>query len=137
MFCRELRAEPDPCVTATSSLWHLSTRIEGQLHDDVSALELACALHPTPAVCGLPRNAARDAIGRLEAFDRDYFTGAVGWMNGRGDGDWVVAIRCAELIDGGRVRVFAGAGIVTGSTPEGELRETGVKMQTALAALNA
>lgn len=134
-FVRNLRFEFEPVVTATHSLWHLSTRIEGQLRDpNVSALQLALALHPTPAVCGTPTPDARAFIERTERFDRGYFTGTLGYMDAAGDGDWIVTIRCAEL-GPQRARVFAGAGIVESSVPELELAETSVKMRTMLDAL--
>ncbi|UJR78710.1 isochorismate synthase [Sandaracinus amylolyticus] len=132
---RTLRFEREPVVSGTPTMWHLSTRIEGTLRDrDLSSLRLAVALHPTPAVCGLPTRDAREWIARLEGLDRGYFTGALGYTRAGGDGDWIVAIRCAEIA-GARVRVFAGAGIVGSSDPELELAETSAKMRTVLGAL--
>jgi isochorismate synthase len=134
-FARRLRCEREPQVVTTASLHHLSTRIEGTLRDpQVSALRLALALHPTPAVCGSPTQAARDFITEREGFDRSYFTGTLGHVDSNGDGDWIVTIRCAEL-GAERARVFAGAGIVGSSIAELELNETNVKMQTMLEAL--
>jgi isochorismate synthase len=131
----DLRFERTPAVTATPAMWHLSTRIEGSLRDrDVSALRLALTLHPTPAVCGVPAKAASRYIAQSEPFDRGYFTGTLGYMDSAGDGDFIVTIRCAELL-ACEVRVFAGAGIVAGSDPEAELVEIEAKMQTMLAAL--
>src|SRR5688572_14091730 len=110
-YCRHLTVPKCPSLVSTRFVWHLATRVEGRLHDDqVSSIELAEALHPTPAVCGLPQEAARAAIHRLEAFDRDYFAGAVGWVDRRGDGRWMMTLRCAE-ISGSRARLYAGAGI--------------------------
>jgi isochorismate synthase len=136
-FARNLRFEAEPVVTSTHSMWHLSTRIEGTLRDpNVSALQLALALHPTPAVCGTPTRDARAFIERTERFDRGYFTGTLGYMDASGDGDWIVTIRCAEL-SASRARLFAGAGIVESSVPELELAETSAKMRTILDALGA
>jgi isochorismate synthase len=135
-FMRDLACEREPIVTATHSMWHLSTRIEGRLRRPVSSLELALALHPTPAICGTPTVDARSFITRFEGFDRGYFTGTLGHMDASGDGDWIVTIRCAELT-GVRARLFAGAGIVESSVPELELAETEAKMQTMLGALCA
>lgn len=133
-YCRTLAAQ-GPELTSTATMWHLATRIEGGLKDEgVSSLELAGVLHPTPAVCGLPRDPARALIGRLEPVDRGFFTGAVGWCDGRGDGRWSVAIRCAEIA-GNRARLFAGAGIVPGSLPQAEVAETDAKFMTMLNAL--
>jgi isochorismate synthase len=136
-FAQNLRFEVEPIVTATHSMWHLSTRIEGTLRDPkVSALQLALALHPTPAVCGTPTREARAFIERTERFDRGYFTGTLGYMDASGDGDWIVTIRCAEL-GAAHARLFAGAGIVESSVPELELAETSAKMRTILDALGA
>jgi isochorismate synthase len=136
-FAHHLRFEIEPVVTATHSMWHLSTRIEGTLRDpNVTALQLALALHPTPAVCGTPTRDARAFIERTERFDRGYFTGTLGYMDASGDGDWIVTIRCAEL-GASHARLFAGAGIVESSVPELELAETSAKMRTILDALGA
>ncbi|MFD4668787.1 isochorismate synthase MenF [Lentzea sp. NPDC058450] len=134
-LCRDLVVPADPELLPTRSMWHLSTRVTGTVRDrDATALDLAVALHPTPAVCGTPAAAARALIGELEPFDRGCYTGAVGWTDHRGDGEWVVAIRCGE-VDGTAVRLFAGAGVVAGSVPEAELAETTAKFATLLGAL--
>ncbi|HKQ69471.1 MAG TPA: isochorismate synthase [Polyangiaceae bacterium] len=134
-FTRDMRWNREPELVATSSMWHLSTRIEGVLRSlDISALRLALALHPTPAVCGSPSREAAAWIDRAEPFDRGYFTGTLGYMDTAGDGDWVVTIRCAEL-GHSHANVFAGAGIVAGSEAEAELAETEAKMSTMLKAL--
>ncbi len=135
--CSELRVPRAPELTSTSTMWHLGTTVEGTLRDaDVTALDLAAELHPTPAVCGLPRDLAMAAIHELEPFDRGYFAGAVGWCDERGDGRWMVAIRCAE-VDGASARLYAGAGIVAGSEPGAEAAETAAKFATMLRALGA
>jgi isochorismate synthase len=131
----DLEVPDDPSLVATPTLWHLSTTVRGRVADrDVSALHLARALHPTPAVCGVPREVAHAAITEIEPFDRGFYTGAVGWTDARGDGEWVMALRCGE-VRGDRVRLWAGAGIVPGSRPADELAETGVKLRTLLDAL--
>jgi isochorismate synthase len=134
-FCRRLDVPRAPSLVQTPTMWHLSTRICGTLADPAtSALELAVALHPTPAICGTPAEQARAAIEAIEPFERGFYSGAVGWCNAAGDGEWAVAIRCAE-VSGRGVRLFAGAGIVPGSRPEDELAETGAKFRTMLQAL--
>jgi menaquinone-specific isochorismate synthase len=97
-------------------------------------LELVRALHPTPAVCGTPRDLALAFIRAHEGFDRRRYAGAVGWVDARGNGTWAVSIRCAEL-DGSSARVYAGNGIVADSDPETELAETRAKLQAMLSAL--
>jgi isochorismate synthase len=134
-YCKFLIVPPAPSLLQTATMWHLSTVLEGELSSpDVSSLELACALHPTPAVCGTPTEAAREAIRLIEPFDREFFTGMVGWCDLSGDGEWVVTIRCAE-VEAYALRLYAGAGVVSGSSPEGELAETGAKFRTMLRAM--
>jgi isochorismate synthase len=134
-FCRELRVPTEPELINTPTMWHLSTVIEGELADiETSSIDLALALHPTPAVCGYPRQAARKAIAEIEAYDRGLFTGMVGWCDDSGDGEWVVTIRCAEVASHS-IRLYAGAGVIAGSSPEKELAETGAKFNTMLNAL--
>lgn len=132
--CKHLHAPDTPVLTSTATMWHLATPVEGELRRDVPVLELAAALHPTPAVCGTPRDAASALIAELEPFDRGFFTGAVGWCDPHGDGRWMVTIRCAELA-GASARLWAGAGIVPGSNPVAEADETGAKFRTLLDAL--
>ncbi|ATY78068.1 isochorismate synthase [Aeromonas veronii] len=132
-FCRELDVPLEPQVIATPTMWHLSTRIAGRLHEPSPVLALALALHPTPAVCGTPLSAARQAIARLEGYDRRFYCGAVGWMDADGNGEWVVTIRCGVLA-GRQLRLYAGAGVVVGSSPEAEWQETAAKLGTMLRA---
>ena len=134
-FCRRLDVPATPSLIHTATMWHLSTRITGELADPTtSSLTLALALHPTPAVCGFPTDHARALIQSLEPFDRGFYTGVVGWCDAGGDGEWVVALRCAEVADR-TLRLFAGAGIVGESQPEAELAETSAKFRTMLNAL--
>ena len=131
----DLEVPGTPSLVATPTLWHLSTTVRGRTADaGVSALHLAQALHPTPAVCGVPRASAHAAITEIEPFDRGFYTGAVGWTDVHGDGEWVMALRCGE-VQGERVRLWAGAGIVPASRPADELAETAVKLRTLLDAL--
>ncbi|ATE58159.1 isochorismate synthase [Actinosynnema pretiosum] len=136
-FCAELDV-PAPVVIATPTMLHLSTTITGRLTDPddpaSSALGLAEALHPTPAVCGVPTERAARAITALEPRERGYYAGLVGWTDLAGDGEWVVTIRCAEVC-GDTARLFAGAGVVAGSSPSAEVVETGAKFGTMLRAL--
>jgi isochorismate synthase len=134
-YCTELTVPAEPSLVRTAAMWHLGTKIEGKLRNaEVSVLELAEALHPTPAVCGTPTDKARDVINELEPYDRDFYTGMTGWCDARGDGEWIVTIRCAEVVDK-RVTLYAGAGIVAESDPDSELAETTAKFGTMLNAL--
>lgn len=134
-YCSELHVPQAPSVNSTNAMWHLATEITGELRDPATtSLELADALHPTPAVCGTPLDRARSAIAETEPFERGYYAGMVGWCDADGDGEWVVAIRCADVEDES-LRLFAGAGIVAGSDPAEELAETTAKFRTALSAM--
>ncbi|MEU1280942.1 isochorismate synthase [Streptomyces sp. NPDC005805] len=136
-FCSRIEVPPRPTLIRTATMWHLSTTVTGELADpDVSALEVASALHPTPAVCGTPTALARTVIRETEPFDRGFFTGMVGWGNADGDGEWVVTIRCAEA-EGRTLRLYAGAGVVAGSEPDAETAETAAKFRTFLDAVGA
>ena len=134
-LCSELEAPSRPSLYTTETMWHLGTEIVGTLKDDhISAASLAGLLHPTPAVCGTPRQLALDTIHELEPVDRGFYAGAVGWVDEKGDGDWYVAIRCAH-VQADRLRLFAGAGIVVDSIPELEVAETAAKFRALLDAL--
>jgi isochorismate synthase len=134
-FCEELTWDDDPVLRETPNVWHLSTRFHGVLREpSPTALDLVAALHPTPAVAGSPREAALTAISELEPFDRDRYAGPVGWVDADGDGEWAIALRCAELC-GDRAILYAGAGIVAGSEPARELDETERKFRAFLDAL--
>lgn len=135
-FCRELSAPEQPHIVSTRSMWHLGTPITGTLRhpEAVCVSDLVAVLHPTPAVGGTPRDRALALIPALEAYDRGFYAGAVGWLDPLGDGEWYVSLRCAEVA-GQQARVYAGAGIVEGSVPAEEAEETSGKLQAVLRAL--
>ncbi|MEU2025849.1 isochorismate synthase DhbC [Streptomyces sp. NPDC016469] len=136
-YCSAMTVPPRPTLIRTATMWHLSTTVTGTLSDpDTSALTLACALHPTPAVCGTPTATARQVLTETEPFDRGFFTGMVGWGDAHGDGEWVVTIRCAEAEER-TLRLYAGAGVVAASEPEAETAETAAKFRTFLSAVGA
>jgi salicylate biosynthesis isochorismate synthase/menaquinone-specific isochorismate synthase len=126
-------AESEPSLIKVANIQHLATPVRAQLAEPLSALELAGALHPTPALGGEPWERARDAI-RLERLDRGWYAGPVGWMDATEDGELCVAIRCA-LLAGRTAHCYAGVGVVADSDPEAELAETEVKLQAVLPAL--
>ena len=125
-----------PQVIRFGRLAHLATHIDGQLPAEFapSALALARALHPTPAVGGTPRAAAVALIDALEPNGRGRYAAPVGWVDAAGNGAWAVALRSAE-IDGASAVLRAGAGIVAGSVAADEWDETEAKLAPALAAL--
>ena len=134
-FCRELSWDPAPTLLETPNVWHLSTRFRGLLREpSPGVLELVEALHPTPAVAGEPRDAALGLIAELEPFERGSYAGPVGWVDASGDGEWAIALRCAEL-RGDHATLYAGAGIVAGSRPDAEVDETERKFRAFLDAL--
>lgn len=126
----DLRTSEEPFALELPNVWHLATDLGATLGGAGSSLSLVDALHPTAAVAGTPTRGAIDAIDELEPFDRGRYSGAVGWIDHAGDGEWAIALRCAQLSDsdpstGARAVVAsAGGGIVAGSDPSGELRET-------------
>jgi isochorismate synthase len=135
-LCTELTIAPTPRLSRTAALWHLSTPISGRLRDtSITAMDLALILHPTPAVGGVPTDTAAELIATLEG-DRGFYAGAVGWCDARGDGLWVVSIRCAQLSADRRTALaHAGGGIVAESDPDDEVAETTMKFVTILTAL--
>ena len=134
-FCEELEVDKAPGVLASGNIQHLATHVRGRLRNtSTTVLDLVSALHPTPAVGGTPTEKAIALIAELEEMDRGRYAGAVGWMNGRGDGCFAVAIRCAQ-IEGNKAHLFAGNGIVEASEPARELEETQLKLQPMLNAL--
>ncbi len=135
-LCSSLEIAAEPQLSSTAALWHLSTPIRGTLRETTTtAIDLALALHPTPAVGGVPTPAAVDAIADLEG-DRGFYAGAVGWCDAAGDGRWVVAIRGAVLSADRRSAVAqAGGGIVAESDADEEVAETTTKFRTVLTAL--
>jgi menaquinone-specific isochorismate synthase len=134
-WCSYLDYEAEPSVVGVANVQHLATLVEGKLSQPApSVLELVAALHPTPAVSGWPRALANAWITEHEGFDRGRYAGAVGWVDGSGNGTWAVSIRCAE-VHGATARIFAGNGIVADSDPETELAETQAKLLAVLGAL--
>lgn len=131
----EVEADDGPQLLRLANLSHLATHVQAWLpHDAPSALALAARLHPTAAVGGTPTGPALDLIRALEAAPRDRYAGPVGWVDANGDGEFALALRCAQL-DGSRARLWAGAGIVSESDPDAEVEETAVKLEAALTAL--
>ncbi len=135
-LCSELHAPSQPDLVHLRNIIHLGTSLTGTLARRPdgrvpNALDLVEALHPTPAVGGVPAAAARAVIGRLEPESRGHYAGPVGYVDAAGDGRWMVGIR-AMAIDGLTARLAAGVGIVDGSRPATELAETNLKLSAVL-----
>jgi isochorismate synthase len=133
-FSRKVEARASEVVRFTN-IQHLATAVTADLTDPAAdALELAAALHPTPAVGGWPREAADSLIDELEGLERGWYAGAVGWIDARGDGEFAVALRCGLLWEDG-ARLYAGVGVMPDSDPARELEETELKFKALLMAL--
>jgi isochorismate synthase len=133
-FAGELVSPDEPRLRTLAHVHHLVTPIAARLVADTHVLELAAALHPTPALGGVPREAALALMRASEGIERGWYAGPVGWFDARGEGAFVVGIRSA-LLAGNRATVFAGAGLVSGSVAGLELAETSAKQAAMLAAL--
>lgn len=129
----ELDCDEQPFALGLPNVWHLATDLRATPRRSGSSLDLAGALHPTAAVAGTPTRVAVEAIAELEPFDRGRYAGAVGWIDAAGDGEWVIALRCArigEAADGTRtVTAYAGGGIMADSDPGREFDETVSKLR--------
>lgn len=146
----ELRTSDAPFALQLPNVWHLATDLGAALGAEATALELVDALHPTAAVAGTPTVDAVAMIAELEPFDRGRYSGAVGWIDAAGDGEWVIALRCAQVEGAGApaaegataaparlVVATAGGGIVEGSDPQHELGETVSKFRPITEAFGA
>ncbi|HEX2360097.1 MAG TPA: isochorismate synthase [Solirubrobacterales bacterium] len=126
-----IQREEDPTVVKVANIQHLATPIRAQLAQSHSAISLAGKLHPTPAVGGEPSDPAQRLIAEIEALDRGWYAGPVGWMDATEDGEFCVALRSALLRDR-TAHLYTGAGIVADSDPAAELAETEIKLEALL-----
>ena len=129
-----LEFPPEPTLRKLANVQHLQTPLRATLPDAVRLLDVIARLHPTPAVGGSPRDSAVARLRELEGFPRGLYAGALGWLNARGGGEFFVGLRSA-LVDGSTAHLFAGAGIVAGSSPQKELAETELKFRAIQEAL--
>ncbi|WP_324274488.1 isochorismate synthase [Blastococcus brunescens] len=139
-FCATLDAPEEPDLLTLANVRHLASDVTGTqrrtgARSRAGLLELVGAVHPTAAVCGTPTPGAAAVIAELEGMDRGRYAGPVGWLDARGDGEFGLALRCAELVGDDSARLFAGCGIVAGSDPSAELAETQSKFAAFQAAL--
>jgi menaquinone-specific isochorismate synthase len=127
-LCTAMHVAPRPELIRLPNVQHLGTWVHGTLAAERSALALVAAVHPTAAVGGTPTGTAVEVIRELECMDRERYAGPVGWIDADGNGEWGIALRCAQL-SGDRAHLFAGCGIVAGSDPAAELAETESKFR--------
>lgn len=133
-LCSQLKWDIYPHIVKLDTLQHLETHFTGSSKKGKHILEFVSALHPTPAVGGVPLRPALELIMLLEDQPRGWYTGPVGWIGKDGSGSFAVAIRCA-LLKGTHALLYAGSGIVVGSDPEREYQETANKFKPLLTAL--
>ena len=129
-YCSGMNVPDAPYVLELPNVLHLATDVTAVAQPGTTSLELAAALHPSAAVCGTPTADAKAVIAELEHLDRGRYSGPVGWIDARGDGEWGIALRCGQLdeTDRRRIQLYAGCGIVAGSDPEAELAESNAKL---------
>ena len=130
-------ADDQPFTLKLANVWHLATDIQATLAPEVSSLDVVGAIHPSAAVAGSPTDIALTMIAQSEPFDRGRYAGPIGWMDASGDGEWSIALRCAQWSDQGTITAYAGAGIVADSHPESELLETHLKFKPVLSAFGS
>ena len=124
----------DPAIKRITNLQHLHRPITATVADETDVLSLAERLHPTPAVGGSPRHESSEVIRDVEPFDRGWYASPVGWVDGDGDGTFVVGIRSGLTWDD-HLALYGGAGIVTGSDPATEYGEVQSRFEPVLDAL--
>ncbi|MEN6584452.1 MAG: isochorismate synthase [Sulfuricella sp.] len=132
--CARLEVPAAPVALHLGHLHHLWSGLRGRVKPGIGLLELLERLHPTPAVGGYPPRAALEWLAQHQESRSGWYTGAVGWMDAAGEGEFAVALRCAH-VRGTQAELYAGAGIVAGSEPRNELAETEAKLLPMLHAL--
>jgi menaquinone-specific isochorismate synthase len=137
-FCSSTNVPDSPYVLHLANVMHLATDVTGALAETsqhFDAFSILEKLHPSAAVCGTPTDIATKIISTLEGMARGRYAGPVGWIDARGDGELGIALRCGQ-IDGNKIRLFAGCGIVSGSDPRRELDESQAKFAPMMSALS-
>ena len=138
LFCSSTNVPDAPYVLHLANVMHLATDVTGAVTNSpehVDVFSILEKLHPSAAVCGTPTSIAADVIANLEGMSRGRYAGPVGWIDANGDGELGIALRCGQ-INGNEIRLFAGCGIVAGSSPEKEFAESQVKLTPMISALN-
>lgn len=120
-----------PELVKLENIQHLKTQFKARLKKDKFFCDLIRELHPTPAVCGFPKEAALNFILKNEGYERGLYSGIAGWFNLFEEGEFAVAIRSA-LINKKKLYAFSGCGIVEGSDAESEYEETEIKLKPIL-----
>lgn len=126
-----------PYTTKSAGLMHLRTDFNFSLSSGETLGSVLSALHPTPAVCGMPKEGVEKFIMDNESFHRQYYSGFLGMLSPEQDTHLYVSLRCMRLLDKGMVNFYAGGGLLADSVEEDEWRETEAKMQTMKALFEA
>jgi len=138
-LCSSINLPESPYVLHLANVMHLATDVTGVLGDSADPadiFDLLTKLHPSAAVCGTPRTAAATVIRKIEPTSRGRYSGAIGWVDIRSDGEFGIALRCGKLEDSGKkIRIYAGCGIVAGSDPDSEYEESEAKLLAMKGAL--
>lgn len=130
-YCRTYHLPKRPKLLKIRDIQHLYTPVDGKLKEDASLIQMVKALHPTPALGGVPRELSMDIIRQSENMNRGYYAAPIGWIDASGNGEFAVAIRSA-LLDRDSAYLYAGGGIVADSDPTSEYEETKVKFRPML-----
>ena len=125
---------PRRSVLDFGEIKHIATKFGGPVANGSTVLDVVGALHPTPSVAGTPTEASLSLIREIEPVSRGRYAGPVGWFNSDGEGEFAIALRCG-LLDGQRVTLYAGGGLVEGSDELSEHAETELKLNPMLRAL--
>jgi isochorismate synthase len=134
-FCNKEIERPYPELLFLRNVTHIQSNITGELKAPYAGiLELVSALHPTPAVAGIPLEASLEAIHRFEEVPRHQYGAPLGFVEKGGNGTFYLGIRSA-WIKGNTAELMAGVGIIKDSDPSDELTETQLKLQALLAAI--
>jgi menaquinone-specific isochorismate synthase len=120
-----------PSVKKLKNIQHLNTKIKADIKSSTSIMNILKELHPTPAVCGFPKDSALNQIKKVENLKRGLYSGIIGWFNLNNEGEFAVSIRSA-ITSGNKLSAFAGSGIVEGSEPDAEFDETEMKLKPIL-----
>ncbi len=124
-----------PSVKKLLNIQHLRSTVDVHLNGDISFINVIGKIHPTPSVCGLPKDVALNSIKKIEDHQRGLYAGLIGWFNLQNEGEFVLAIR-SSLVVGNKLNIYAGCGIVQGSNPDEEFKETELKLKPFLGILN-
>ncbi|RPI74392.1 MAG: isochorismate synthase, partial [Ignavibacteriales bacterium] len=130
-FSENISYDKIPSVKKFKNIQHLSTRISASLKDNSGIMNILKEVHPTPAVCGYPKETALNLIKKTESQKRGLYSGIIGWFNFNNEGEFAVSIRSA-ITKGNKLTAYAGGGIVEGSEPDAEFEETEMKLKPIL-----